>query len=611
MLAVVIATMIAAILAGVVYVRRERLGAEGVGLAALRTVALGALFFALFNPGRLSRITGRAPTVLVDASLSMGAAGSRWQAALDSARALAAGGGGGTILRFGSGVSPFDTLAPIDGASRLKDALEASVGRPGPVFVVSDGEVQDGAVLSPSLTHGVTVVMMPRDTVANAALLDVTIARRVRQDDSIRVGLVVGTWGSLDTAGAMVEISTDQTSLLRRRVALPPSPGRARRSVTLPPGILVAGTQVLRVRLTANGDAESRDDERTRVVTVSSQPAIVVVVDPGDVEGRFLMHEIGEVASTTVQGFARIGRDVWLDMNTLARTNAAGVRRAAGTARLVVLRGADRIGATRGAAAVWHWPAASDTTTELFEGDWYVTSQVPASPLAGRFAAAMWDSVPPLTGIVPFVAVGAEWVAMTGRRARRGVDRPLLIGRDSGGVRRMTTAGLGLWRWVLRGGAAREAYRTVIAAGTDWLLQTGTVTTRSPLTADDVTQRGVPVVFRWTGSAIPDSTVVTFAGSDSTITASLRYDSRGTAMILLEPGVYRWNAAGIRNAAGITVVEPYSDEYHLRALTLGAGTGEAGLQLIVQRAREAWWLFLIAMAAFLGEWGWRQRRGLP
>ena len=614
MVAVVIATVLAAVLAGVVYLGRERLGVEGVGLAALRTVAFGALFFALFNPGRLSRISGRAPTVLVDASLSMGAAGSRWQEALDSARVLAgSGAGGGTILRFGSRVSPFDTLAPTDGASRLKEALEASVGRAGPVFVVSDGEVQDGAVLPPSLTHGVTVVMIARDTVANAALVDVTVARRVQQDDSIRVGLVVSTWGSLDTASATVEISTDQTNLLRRRVALPPSPGTARRTVTLPPGLLAAGTHVLRVRLIANGDAESRDDERMRVVTVSSQPAIVVVVDPGDVEGRFLMHEIGEVASTTVQGFARIGDDVWLDMNTLARTDAAGVRRAAGMASLVVLRGADRIGATRGAAAVWHWPAASDTTTELFEGDWYVTSQVPASPLAGRFASAMWDSVPPLTGIVPFVAAGAEWVAITGRRARRGVDRPLLIGRDSSGARRMTTAGLGLWRWVLRGGAAREAYRTVIAAGTDWLLQTGTVATRSPLTADDVTQRGVPVVFRWTGSGIPDSTVVTFAGSDSTITATLRYDSRGTAMVPLEPDVYRWNATGVRNATGITVVEHYSDEYHLRALTLGAGTGtgEAGLQLIVRRARQMWWLFLIAMAAFLGEWGWRQRRGLP
>ena len=74
----------------------------------------------------------------------------------------------------------------------------------------------------------------------------------------------------------------------------------------------------------------------------------------------------------------------------------------------------------------------------------------------------MWDSVPPLTGIVPFVAVGSEWVAMTGRRARRGVDRPLLIGRDSSGGRRLTTAGHGLWRWVLRGGALLASFMSTV-----------------------------------------------------------------------------------------------------------------------------------------------------
>lgn len=517
------------------------------------------------------------------------------------------------MLRFGSGISPFDTLAPSDGASRLRDALEAIVGRAGPVFVVSDGEIQDGAVLPPSLTHGVTTVILPRDTVANAALLDVAVGRRVQQDDSIAVRLVIGTWGPVDTAGAGVEIFAGERRLLRRRLALPPPPGTARRTITIPPGALPPGTHVLRVRLVAGDDAETRDDERMRVVTVSSQPAIAVIVDPADVEGRFLMRELSGVARTTVRGFARVRDDLWLDMNTLARTDEASVRAAAAAARLIVLSGTDRIGVARTATAVWYWPAASDTATEFFQGDWYITPRVPASPLAGRLAAAAWDSVPPLTGIVPFVVGEAEWVAVTGRRARRGVDRPVLIGRDSSGARRLTTAGSGLWRWILRGGAARETYRTFVAAGTDWLLQAGAAQSTAPLTAEQVTQRGVPVVFRWTADDIPDSTVVTLAVMDSTFTVTLRYDSRGTALVSLDPGVYRWNArvGGVRNAAGIAIVEEYSDEYHPREITWVAGVGEGGFQLIVRRARDVWWLFLIAMAALLCEWGWRQRRGLP
>ena len=558
-----------------IYLRSRTWSVQGAGLAALRTVALGALFLALFNPGRLIRVTDGTPMVLLDASLSMGATGGQWQAALDTARALSRSGGeAGTILRFGSGISPFDTLAPSDGASRLRDALEATVGRAGPVFVVSDGEIQDGAVLPPSLTHGVTSVILPRDTVANVALLDVAVGRRVQQDDSIKVGLVIGTWGPVDTAGASVEIFAGERRLLRRRVALPPPPGTARRTVTIPPGALSPGTHVLRVRLVAGDDAEPRDDERMRVVTVSSQPVIAVIVDPADVEGRFLMRELSEVARTTVRGFARVRDDLWLDMNTLARTDEASVRAAAAAARLVVLRGADRIGVTRTAPAVWYWPAASDPATEFFQGDWYITPRVPASPLAGRLAAAAWDSVPPLTGIVPFVAGGAEWVAVTGRRARRGVDRPVLIGRDSSGARRLTTAGS---------------------------------------TAEPGTQRGVPVVFRWTVDDIPDSTVVTLAVMDSSFTLTLRYDSRGTALVSLDPGVYRWSAraGGVRNATGIAIVEEYSDEYHPREVTWVAGVGEGGFQLIVRKARDVWWLFLIAITALLCEWGWRQRRGLP
>ena len=614
MVGVVLATLFVAVLAGTVYLRRERLGVQGAGLAALRTVALGALFLALFNPGRLSRVTGGTPMVLLDASLSMGATGGQWQAALDTARALLRSGGeAGTILRFGSGISPFDTLAPSDGGSRLRDALEATVGRAGPVFVVSDGEIQDGAVLPPSLTHGVTAVILPRDTVANVALLDVAVGRRVQQDDSIKIGLVIGTWGPVDTAGASVEIFAGERRLLRRRLALPPPPGTARRTVTIPPGALSPGTHVLRVRLVTGDDAEPRDDERMRVVTVSSQPVIAVIVDPADVEGRFLMRELSQVARTTVRGFARVRDDLWLDMNTLARTDEASVRAAAAAARLVVLRGTDRIGVARTAPAVWYWPAASDPETEFFQGDWYITPRVPASPLAGQLAAAAWDSVPPLTGIVPFVAGEAEWVAVTGRRARRGVDRPVLIGRDSSGVRRLTTAGSGLWRWILRGGAARETYRTFVAAGTDWLLQAGAVQSTALLTAEPVTQRGLPVVFRWTAGDIPDSTVVTLAVMDSSFTVTLRYDSRGTALVSLDPGVYRWSAraGGVRNATGLAIVEEYSDEYHPREVTWVAGVGEGGFQLIVRRARDVWWLFLIAIAALLCEWGWRQRRGLP
>ena len=195
--------------------------------------------------------------------------------------------------------------------------------------------------------------------------------------------------------------------------------------------------------------------------------------------------------------------------------------------------------------------------------------------------------------------------------ARRGADRPLLIGRDSSGVRRLTTAGAGLWRWALRGGAAREAYRALVAGGVDWLLDTEAVRGGPPLTGAAVTSRGLPVVFRWSTGEIPDSVVVNLDRGDTTVTDTLRFDARGVAVMTLATGIYRWTAPAVSGAQGTLVVEEYSDEFHPGAATLTAGTSESRGQLVVRRAREGWWLFAIAMLAFIGEWGWRQRRGLP
>ncbi len=613
MIAAVITTIVVGVMAAVVYVGRERLGAQGLGLAALRTVAFGALFLALFNPGRLRRAPSGPPTVLLDASLSMGASGGHWQEALDTALGLALGDGGsvGSVLRFGSRIAAFDSTLPSDGTSGLRNALEASVARGGAVFVVSDGEIQDATTLPPSLTRGVANVVLPRDTVPNAALLDVVLSRRITRDDSISVTLVIGTWGSLSASAAAVEVFAGGRRLVRRSVTLPPPPGTARRSITLPPGLLDAGTHVLRFHLDVPDDRERGDDERHRLVTVTTLPAIVVILDPADTEGRFLVNEIAEVARTTVRGFARVSSALWLDMRGLTPVTETAVRSAARQAELVLIRGRDELGVANEAAAVWHWPAASDPTTEFFAGDWYVTPVPPPSPVAGQLAAAAFDSAPPLMGIVPLVPGSAEWIGLTGRLARRGADRPLLVGRDSAGSRSLTTAGFGMWRWVLRGTAAREAYRAVIAAGIDWLLQTEAVQNDAILTTSDVTQRGMPVVFRWNDPDVPDSASVTLVRADSTIDATLRFDVAGVALLSLDPGIYRWSARGVSDAGGITVVENYSDEFHPRTVTLGASASESAFTLIVRRAREAWWVFVIATLALLFEWGWRQRRGLP
>ncbi len=605
--AVIVGLIALAAGAVLVYLIHEAQGAAGVGLAVLRTAGMGALLALLINPACTRRIAGGPPTVLLDASLSMATAGGRWATALDTARALA--GARGTVVRFGETMAPFDTAPPEAGGSRLAEPLTAARAFGRPVVIVTDGEIADAASLAPSLLAGVHVVRLPRDTVPDAALLDVTLPARVQTDDSIGVTVTLGTWGALAATAATLEIWTEGRRLATRDVALPPSPGTARRGVTLRPRTLPPGAHVLRFRLVTAGDQEERDDERWRVIEVSEQPAVVVVVDPADWEGRFLVRELSEIARTTVRGYARTGPATWRDMRTLRPVAERTVRDAAGAAGLLVVRGPRAgIGADR-RGPVWRWPAHSDTLAEFFAGDWYVADELPPSPLTARLASVPWDSLPPLTGLVPIAPASDEWVALRARQGRRGAARPVIVGNATGAGRDLTTAGAGLWRWAFRGGAAREAYRALLASGVEWLLAAGRIPgSAGPLGASAVVPRGVPVVFRWAGDTVADSVVVTLRDGGEARSVTLRFDAQGSARVPLAPGVYRWSAAG---AAGVAVVEPYSDEFPPATVAALRTDPDAGFVRVVRHARQRWWLYVVAVMALLGEWGWRQRRGLP
>jgi hypothetical protein len=607
-LGVVAAFGAAALVAGFTYFKREGLGVEGAGLAALRTVALGSLLVLFLNPARSTRISGGPPTVLLDASLSMRAAGGQWSAALDAARATA--GASGALSRFGASVTSFDTVSPGDGRSRLAPALAAAQGWGRPVVVVTDGELDDAATIPPALLVGTTVILLPRDTAPGAALLDVRLPDVIQREDSVAMALTIGTWGLETEQTAQLEVLVGERRLLARELALASGPATGRRRVVLPPRTLGVGEHTLRVRVTLPGDAEPRDDERWRVVRVTDRPAVVVIVDPADWEGRFLVRTLQAVAGTSVRGYARTGETSWIDMRSQEAVSLPVVRRAAHGAGLLVLRGGNRgIVAARRGGPVWRWPGGSDPRTELFAGDWYVSRDVPASPLAGRLAGVVWDSLPPLSGVVPLAPSGGEWVALTARRGRRGAERAVLVGTDTAGQRELTTAGAGVWRWAFRGGAAAEAYRALVAAGVDWLLASEVPTRQVSLTTAGVTMRGTPVAFRWRGDTPPDSLAVTLEAGGETQTVSLRFDAGGVALVPLEPGVYAWSASAAGGARGVAVVEPYSNEFVPRPVAR-LSAGAAGFTWVETYAREWWWLFMIALVAFAAEWAWRQRRGL-
>jgi hypothetical protein len=595
-----------------VYLGREQMGIAGLGIATLRTLGVAALLLLLLNPVQARRAPGGAPVVLLDESLSMGVPGGRWREAVDTALAIA--GSEGTVHRFGSTVVAFDTTLPTAGSSLLREAILGGRALGGQLHVVTDGEIEDMGAIPQSLFDDVSFVVLPRDTLANVALLDVRVRDRVQQEDSLDLTLIVGTWGEGLPDSTSLEILQGDAVLAALQVELPLSPGVGRRRLQLEPGLLSEGAHVIHLRLVTSGDSVSGDDRRTRVVTVSQQPDIVVVVDPADWEGRFLVSELRAVAQASVRGYARVQDETWFNMNSLVTVGEQVVRDAARGDAMLVVRGGSSLGADilTEDLPVWMWPAGGDAATDFLIGDWYVVGNVPASPLAGELGLVSWETLPPLTGIRPVSPDGYDWIGLAGRLARRGVERPALVGRETATSRQLTTNGSGLWRWAFRGGSAREAYRALLSSGTDWLLQSTARPSQPALTAGPVVSYGEAVRFRWMRDSVPDSTSITVRslGTAATESATLWFDEGGNAVHSLSPGVYRWNAPAA-GARGLIAVEEYSEEIHPRTVRVFTNGGSTGVTLVERYARERWWLFALVVLALAAEWGWRHRKGLP
>jgi len=578
-----------------------------VGLAVLRAVGVGAVVLLLINPTRSRPLrTTAPPIVLLDASLSMAGPAGPWRAALDSARRLAAG---GTIWRFGGGVTAFDTTAPAEGATRLAAGLAAAAARGGPVVVITDGAVADAADLPPDLRRRPRVLVLPRSQGFDAYVAAIDGPRRVVGGDTVRLRVVYGTAGTRDegrgTRGA-ITVSVGTRRLLSRPVVLPDS-GVMVADLTLPSSLLPRpGYQVLEVRLDGVGDSEPRDDARLFVIDVSPQPTAVVLAAPPDWESRFFARTLEDVARVPVRLYARTEPGRWREGATLAPVAADAVARAVAGARLVALIGDPAaLAPFRRRSGIVTWPLETARA-----GDWYVDPP-PASPLAGSLAGVAWDSLPPAAGLTELPGDSTATVLLTARLGRRGSPRPLVLVRDSAGNRSVAVAGTGLWRWGFRGGTAAEAYRTFVAALADWLLvergagsgeRFGPVTLEAP--------NGLPLEWRWERGAPPPMAVVELESEGRSHRDTLRFDASGQAALQLTPGVYRWRAVD-GPERGVVAVEQYSDEWRPAPVTLGPQPGEPGDARRDVGARDQWWLYALALAAFIAEWAWRRRQGLP
>jgi hypothetical protein len=580
------------------------------GLAALRATGVLALVLLLWNPVTTRALAPDAqPIVLLDASLSMT---SRWRAALDTARALAAG-SGALVWRFGDRVAAFDSGAPEEGTSHLAPALDAAAARGSEVIVVTDGALDDLASIPPDLVRVPRVVVLTRAPFFDAFVASIDGQRRVTATDTVRLRVSYGTAGKREggrgTSTGTLVVSTDGRRLTTRRVSLPDS-GILSTDITLPPSLVPRpGWHVLDVRLDGVRDAEPRDDARQFVIEVSPQPAAVIFASPPDWETRFLARTLGDVARIPVQTFVETEPGRWRDAATLAPAAPADLRRAAQGARLVVLAGApERARAyVPTSIALLVWPTARGQP-----GDWYI-ERPPPSPLTAALAGVAWDSLAPAVAAGEMPRDSGVVTVLTARLARRGAARPVVTLEQRDGRRRATISAAGLWRWAFRGGAGAEAYRALVAALTDWLLGTGEGRKERAVPLALETPNGLPLSWRWTGTGEPRPLPIALQGEGGERRDTLRFDAARRAELRLAPGTYHYSlgSAPVANERGVVVVEEYSDEWRPAPAALAAQQGTPAGRVARIGLRDRWWLFAIAIAAFAAEWAWRRRQGLP
>jgi hypothetical protein len=218
------------------------------------------------------------------------------------------------------------------------------------------------------------------------------------------------------------------------------------------------------------------------------------------------------------------------------------------------------------------------------------------------------DSFPPATQLTPVEPASGDWIGLTAQLGRRGAARPAVTGRQEGGVRSVSVAADGLWRWAFRGGASEQSYRTWVASTASWLLG-GADSARgvaSPIRP--VVQSGRPLVFEWTGPGTAVASPVVWTGPEGPRADTLRFDGAGRAGVRLPPGQYRYRFAG--GGGGTVAVEEYSDELLPSPATLASRGARVPRPEGRTAARDWLWLFGICVAALSIEWLARRRLGM-
>lgn len=570
--------------------------------AALRGIAMTAALALLFNV--LIGARGRsAPLVALDVSLSWvrGRDSAQFDSVAREARRTAHS--SDQLLAFGDSVRPLGAGArPGDRASRVRQAVERALVAGRPLVVFTDGEIDDSDALR-TLPAGSRVVVAPARPVSDVAVTILEAPRTIVSGDSIDVRVTIATAAG---SASRARLTLDVNGRVTADVPLDSLVPNAERVVTRRIAVSgAAGAGILRAIVAAAGDAAARNDTLAMAIDLAPAAGAVLVSTSPDLDAREILVVLRGSLALPTRGYLRVAPESWRIDGALTPVTEDDVRRALQTAPLAIIHGDTALfGAPRGltrAALLLFAPPAADRTS----GEWYATG-APPSPIAAALSGIAWDSLPPLD--VTDAPLQGTFEVLETRRARRLERRVAIAGVER--PRRVIVVGAaGFAHWRLKGGAAADAFNALWGSLADWLA-TGASDIRAAIPASALLHAGEPIAWR-RGSAA-DSVVrvlLSRRGATDVDTLTLTFGAASDVVETppLDEGIY--DAKSDRGSS-VLVVNP-SREWYPRRVTVASGTvGSTAATSDAPRARNAGWLFAVAIAGLCAEWIVRRRMGL-
>ena len=630
------------------YTRREPNGRGRMLLAALRTAALILLILLIVDPrfGSSARISRNNTRVILDASLSMmprAADSIAWQRAV---RQAATSSGGSVIVADDAprvvSVDSLSTVRPRGGMSRMLPALQAAAEAGAQrVVLVTDGGLEDAAEIArwvPRLGVEVDVKQVEPITVANRAIAEIEAPAWAEADKPLQIRVSVSARGAATGAPTPIVVRSNGTEVARANVTLP-SDGLTTTTLSFNAAGPTSGGLVRYDVAFETTDSIPDDDVRSTYVFISEKPAGVALVSfLPDWEPRFLHPVLAQALGLPVRTFLRVPNGSYFrggeGLDAGIKVDEAAVRQAVGQADLVVLHGV-----TENAPAWWRDVARTarrvlilptDALGEPFSiddgaaGDWYISADVPPSPIAAFLQNIDVRELPPLETLFTPSSVNGEWSPLLAGRTRRGGRAPVLIAHQQGARRIAVALASGYWRWAFRGGNSRDLYTRFWGALAGWLAQDQAQVAGSAIRPLQRTMERGQVV-RWTAPGLVlDSLHVQITDqSGRVVQQSMVTEMRGDTAVTasLPPGHYRYAARAFTGtvvsaeANGPITVDAYSAEFmrapadlrDLRASprALAHSNSVSGTPLHA----SPWPYVLIAMLLCI-EWVLRRRWGL-